>query len=371
MHIFYPREVNWPPRGRPRGVVFIAPAGSILLTGKLISRSDYPECIPWAKAGYLVVLYSLDGSPDGLGHAPNNAELKDCFLSFAKSQSGLANFAYARAYVRTYIHEAERVPLITVGHSSASVVALLAAESGSRVGACVVFGTVPNLLHGLGANRVQLQAELPGLGEFLERYSPDNHLKELHCPLFVFHAEDDQVAPINRVEGFVEGARPFSSNLTFERVATGGHSDAMLRDGIPLAIQWVPNAGKPVPHRPNPGVVAAEPNPVEANPNSPQPREQPDKDARPGRHERRLGRGEDPEKVLTDRLKSAVTFNPAAVGNLVAARLIVGPDEKLVQALRRSPGLGRPLVSMRFVLARPAWMISRTATPQGRIKGAP
>ena len=50
----------------------IAPAGSNLLTGMSPGSADYDECLPWAKAGFYVVLYSLDGSPEGLGHAPND-----------------------------------------------------------------------------------------------------------------------------------------------------------------------------------------------------------------------------------------------------------------------------------------------------------
>jgi dienelactone hydrolase len=348
LHIFYPASKALADHKGRKPCVFIAPAGSNLLTGKSATTADYPECLPWAQAGYLTVLYSLAGSPDELGHAPNDAELTACFDKFKAANAGLANFEYAQAYVRTLMpQEADVERIITVGHSSAAVVALLAAESDPQVTGCVVFGTIPDLAASLGANRAPLEAQIPGLAEFLGRYSPQNHVNQIHCPLFLFHANDDQVAPVDRVQQFVERAKPFCPNLNFMRVATGGHHDAMIREGIPRAIQWLSSSvRKEAPGAPQ--IVAQQPNPPAAPDNFET--HGPNVGAMQGLDRHGFDRHEDPEKKLQDRLKTAFTFNPARVRDLVAARLIVGDDERLVQAVRRAPVLGRPVISLRLVL---------------------
>ena len=349
LHIFLPSSSPLQDQQGKIPAVYIAPAGSNMLTGKSPETGDYPECLPWAKAGFAVVLYSLAGSPDHLGHPPGEAELNDCFQKFRQADAGIVNYNAARsAWTVADVINPHRS--VVVGHSSASIVALLAAESDPSVAACVVFGTVPDVAEALGANLGPLEAKLPGVVDFARHYSPERYVKDLRCPLFVFHAEDDPLAPINRVQRFVDRAKPHCPQVEFVRVPTGGHGEGMLREGIPLAIKWASSLDLEPPwkhHRPAEQPIASgkqdrKPKPIPAQPN---------RGEMAGGRQGDFGLGGDkPEKKLTDRIKGAVTFKPAAVGNLVAARLIVGPDDKLAKALRRSPGLGRPLVSMRFVV---------------------
>jgi hypothetical protein len=61
----------------------------------------------------------------------------------------------------------------------------------------------------------------------------------LHCPVFLFHAEDDTNEPIARSAEFVAELTPFNSRVTFYRARSGNHYQSMIRQGIPQAIRWM------------------------------------------------------------------------------------------------------------------------------------
>jgi len=80
---------------------------------------------------------------------------------------------------------------------------------------------------------------MPDCREFLKRTSPHAGVKNLSCPLFLFHAEDDEKVAIAESAEFAKEVGKHNSAVTFVRTAKGGHYDAMLNEGIPKAIEWL------------------------------------------------------------------------------------------------------------------------------------
>ena len=353
MHIFIPSTSPYANKEGRVPTVCIAPGGSSLFTGKSPARSDYAECLPWANAGFGVVLYSLAGSPDGLRHEPTEAEINACFQKFRQSEGGLKNFDRAKAAWMD-AEQLDHDRLIVVGHSSASTLALLIAESEHQIDACIIFDAVTDVAASLGANLVPLDAKYPGLADFARHFSPERYVKDLHCPLFVFHAEDDKVAPINRVAQFASRAREYSPNVEFVRVPTGGHGDSMISRGIPQAIKWVSDLDFLHPERANlagrmPNQQVAPDRDVQPKPRR-GPNGQPDAGAIGGDKPDDFDRREKPESKLTDWIKGALIWHRTSVPDLVAARLIVGDNKRIAAAPRRCPALDRPVTSLRFLL---------------------
>ena len=80
---------------------------------------------------------------------------------------------------------------------------------------------------------------MPDIESFLVQASPITHVANLHCPLFLFHADDDsRVSPVG-VAAFRAKVSQTNSRVTDSSVATGGHYQSMIDQGVPRAIAWL------------------------------------------------------------------------------------------------------------------------------------
>ena len=75
-----------PAAGRP--VVLIGAAGTPLFWGMALGDGDRAEHLPWAKQGYLVVAYSLDGH---VANAEDDAQTRAGVRAFLGARAGLDN----------------------------------------------------------------------------------------------------------------------------------------------------------------------------------------------------------------------------------------------------------------------------------------
>ncbi|MCA1614250.1 MAG: prolyl oligopeptidase family serine peptidase, partial [Acidobacteria bacterium] len=84
-----------------------------------------------------------------------------------------------------------------------------------------------------------LSSVMPDYREFLKRTSPHAGVKNLRCPLFLFHAEDDGNVAITESAEFAKEVSKHNAAAAFVRAAKGGHYSAMLNEGIPKAVEWL------------------------------------------------------------------------------------------------------------------------------------
>jgi dienelactone hydrolase len=225
------QERKWP-------CVLLAPAGSNLLAGQELGDGDHAEALPWARAGYVVVQYSLPGAiadPERVT-AP---DAKRAFAEFSAARAGLGCVEQALAFVKTELPQIDPRRIAAVGHSSAGTLALLAAESNPEIKACVAFAPCTDVTEFHRDNFAILEPVIPTVRKFCSDYSPINHVDRLQCPLFLFQAEDDSVTPLAGAIRFVEAAEGKKNLIEFVRVPTGNHYDSMVGEGIPAAIRWL------------------------------------------------------------------------------------------------------------------------------------
>ena len=238
-YYIYRPSATTSPRSLP--CILIAPAGSNLVTGMDLSDGDKFEHLPYARAGFVVVAYALDGAPPA--GALSDKDLARSHREFKDSCAGMVNARNALDYVLKALPEVDPSRIYVAGHSSAGTLALLYAEYDQRIKGCVAYAPSTDLearLHPLAAVSGG-QSPQADLRIFVDNFSPRNFEDHLSCPVFLFHADDDDNVPAQESRDFAERLKASHKNVTLRTVAHGGHRDAMIRDGIPQAINWLKN----------------------------------------------------------------------------------------------------------------------------------
>ncbi|MGO8672562.1 MAG: alpha/beta hydrolase family protein [Capsulimonadaceae bacterium] len=219
--------------------VLIAPAGSPLVIGMDLSDDDHDEHIPYVQAGMAVVAYSISGAGN-LNATINDPQNVDAARQFLKAHAGFTDEQAALGYALKSFSEIDSTRVYSVGHSSAGTLALLVAELDPRIAACAVYAPACNILTQEPPELIDpLDEQIAGFKAFLKRASPITNTAKLTCPVFVFHAEDDQVVGSADNDAFVDKLQSTNSHVTYVRVPTGGHFQAMAEQGIPKAIAWL------------------------------------------------------------------------------------------------------------------------------------
>lgn len=212
--------------------VVITAAGANMMQGMLLAEGDLDEQIPYAEAGYAVIAYEVDG--------PGDFQDSRSFDAFKKSCAGIVNGRNAIEFALARFPEIDPKRIYTAGHSSAGTHALLLAEHEPRIAGVLAYNPAVKIDDQLPGIAVRaLESQMPGLAEFLIRRSPHTHEGNLRCPVFLFHAEDDDVCPIKPVKAMADRLKAAGKDTTLSIVPSGGHYLSMLHEGIPRGIEWL------------------------------------------------------------------------------------------------------------------------------------
>jgi dienelactone hydrolase len=217
--------------------VLFAPAGSITgLTGMKLADGDRPEILPYVHAGFAVLAFELDGAePDG----PRRGTLPwPSMQAFLHARAGLVNGEVALAFLKAKVPEVDRHRLYVAGHSSAATFALVFAEHSRDLKGCVAYAPDVDLagrrddawLNGLSRR---------GFGPLLTRFSPRAGEADLKCPVYLFHARDDDRFPSSATAAFADRLRGLGKTVTFDLVDGSDHYETMIRDGLPRGVAWL------------------------------------------------------------------------------------------------------------------------------------
>ncbi len=226
---------------RPKSLpcILIAGAGSNLMTGMELGDADRPEHLPYVRAGFPVLAYELDGM------LPNPKPTDDrawapYIRSFLDAEAGLVNMRVAMGFARTRVPAIDPQRFIAAGHSSAATLALLVAENEPGLSACVAYAPVVDIRQFIPADAQKAVAALvPGAGQFFTKYNPRDGEANIRCPVFVFFAEDDELALAPQDKALCERLEAAHKVVTMSTVKTGGHHASMIQRGIPAAIRWL------------------------------------------------------------------------------------------------------------------------------------
>jgi dipeptidyl aminopeptidase/acylaminoacyl peptidase len=219
-------------------IILIAPAGSPMFRGMALAPADEVEHVPYAKAGFAVVAYDLDGDVGVV--RPTTQQALAAARAFMDSHAGIDNEKDALNYTLAKVPNVDPTRIYMVGHSSAGAHALLATSQDSRIKACVAYAPVSRVrLNERTLNT--LNTNIQGFSDFANWESPDSHMDALKCPILIFQAKDDEVVPVDMNIGFQKELAKSNKNTQIKLVDKGGHYQAMLDQGIPAAIKWLRN----------------------------------------------------------------------------------------------------------------------------------
>lgn len=208
--------------------VLIAPAGSITgLSGMRMVEDDRPEHLPYVRAGFAVLAFSLDGPDPGPGPA-----------SFLLARAGLVNGRIAREFLKAKVPQVDPGRLYVAGHSSAATFALLFAENEPDLKGCLAYAPVVDLPPFVRA-KAGRDPRLFGVMDLVPRFSPRENEAKLACPVFLFAARDDEVIDVREVANLGKRLEGLKKPVTLELVDSGGHIDAMAAEGIPRGVAWL------------------------------------------------------------------------------------------------------------------------------------
>ncbi len=230
---------------RPQSLpcVLVTGAGSRLFTGMNLGDGDRAEHLPYARAGFVVVAYEMDGFPPKDENAPDSAYAEPTG-AFFRAQAGVVNAKVAIQFVITRLqNEVDLNKLYVAGHSSAATAALLVAAYDPRVKGCAAFAPAidmdlmfpPNL-------RPIIEKLSPGVRDLFTLYNPRAVENRINCPLLLFYAEDDDRFS-GQVKEMADRLKAQGRNVTLLAAASGGHYQSMIEEGIPNAIGWFTSLG--------------------------------------------------------------------------------------------------------------------------------
>jgi dienelactone hydrolase len=225
-------------------LVLVGPAGSNLITGMALEDGDRAEHWPYARAGFAVVSYDIDG-PMPKSKKPTDAAVLAAVTAFKDSEAGVLNARTALDFALARLPEVDPRRVYSAGHSSAATLSLLVGSAEPRIKACVAFAPATDVEERIGKATIrQLSALSPGYDVFMKESSPLTHVAELQCPVFLFHAKDDSTIPIEMTRRYAEALKRTNSQVTVSEVSKGGHYNSMIREGIPQAIEWLRTLGE-------------------------------------------------------------------------------------------------------------------------------
>jgi acetyl esterase/lipase len=214
--------------------VFIAPAGSNCLCGMALAEGDTVEHLPYAKEGFAVVAFSLSGPmPD----PPEERTMVKAVEEFFKADAGLHDGKAAIDFALTRVPEIDPNRLYAAGHSSAGTFALIFAAREPRIKAVAAYGAPIDMEVAFAPGMAQLR-RAPEFMSIFPKLNPRANEQSLSCPVFLFHAADDDVVPISHAVDMEQRLKQAGKDVTFVRTPNGGHYDSMLHNGVPAAIRW-------------------------------------------------------------------------------------------------------------------------------------
>jgi dienelactone hydrolase len=235
--LFTPRASSAPGQERAWPCVIIVPAGSDLLSGIHPNEDAIAEGQRWVDAGYVTLVISLaDGA---WGDRSDDSYQLQAFEGMRLRRAGLADVESTLAFIEQSLPQVDPRRVAIVGEGTGGTVALLAAESNSAIGACLVFAPCVDVTRLHQDGFATLEPRFPGVRKFCADYSPINHVDRFRPPLFYFQPEGDTVIQVADAERFVTAMKQAGKEVDCMKVPGGDVQDSMISQGIPRAIQWL------------------------------------------------------------------------------------------------------------------------------------
>ena len=85
-----------------------------------------------------------------------------------------------------------------------------------------------------------------GFTEQVTTLSPRTRESNIACPVFLFHARDDETVNVSQTTALADRLKTLGKPVTLDLTEEGGHYQPMLDIGIPHAIEWLKKHAMPM-----------------------------------------------------------------------------------------------------------------------------
>jgi dienelactone hydrolase len=219
--------------------IFMAPGGASVINGATLDDDESELFEAYAKEGFVVVAYSLDGGEVENENADAVRDPVRAIKTFQASRGGIANAQRAMEYVLHNVPEADPQRLYAAGGSAAGSVALCLAAADPRISAVYATAPVTNpgaTAQGEGELR-KMEASIPDIREFVRQVSPSSHVREMHCPVFVYQPGLDLFGTQASVEAYCKELTAAGVTVTYRLGASD--FEAMQKEERYPGLAWL------------------------------------------------------------------------------------------------------------------------------------
>jgi dienelactone hydrolase len=235
--------------------IFVAASGTepfAPFSGRILDETmNISSSINYAKAGYAVIVYDVDGDVDGVniidriqsfGERRKRFSI-DAIKAYKASDAGVLNAKLAIDYAVARIPQIDPNAMYTAGIGASGTISLMVAATDKRIKAAIAYSPYTNL-PGKHSDLVENVSKLvPGYKEFIDRSSPHNNIDKMTKPIFIFH--DDRLNDISLEDttNFVELVKKKNPSIS---LIHGKDSDFIYERGtssysFKQSISWLNN----------------------------------------------------------------------------------------------------------------------------------
>ena len=222
--------------GERKPCVFMAASGGTNFSGVRFEEMRIGECLPYALAGFIVVMYEVDGHMDS-GDI-SQKQFRSRFAQFCDSKAGLVNARNAIKFALAKIPGIDNERLFAVGHSSAGRQAMLLGATDPRIKGCL--GLAPLLSRDAKDEELlmkDLMFKPSNFEEALDVFAPVTHVSMMKASVLIAHGKLDRIIPSYNSENFVKQLSKHSEEVGLALFDTDHFQ--IPREAMVTGLKWL------------------------------------------------------------------------------------------------------------------------------------
>ena len=201
-------------------------------------ETNQREHLPYARAGFAVVAFEVDGALDDPSKA-DREQLGQAMVQFFRANNGLVNAGVAFEYASKKIPAVDPNRISIVGRSVSGTLALIYASGESRIQSCVAIEPINDVeaycTRSYGAELIG-NIKKDDIGDPFGKHSPKNRESFINCPLFLLY--DAQGDSAGDLVPFINRRRAAGKPIMVKTFSKGSE-DILFEQAIPAAVAWL------------------------------------------------------------------------------------------------------------------------------------
>jgi dienelactone hydrolase len=230
--------------------VFVAPSATAPLYGQTIDEETvvYWHYINYARAGYAVIAYDIDGYIDTIDRINETTLVTqpdklviDSLKAYKASDAGVLNAKLAIDYAVARIPQIDPDAMYSVGADAGGTTALIVAATDRRIKAAIAYSPTTDVPKQYSSLVEKISKAVPGYKDFIDRSSPHRNIEKMNKPIFIFHDDRSTKTSLEDTTNFVELVKKKNQSISFshDRDKEFPSGDDMTSTSINQAIEWL------------------------------------------------------------------------------------------------------------------------------------